>query len=211
MNRRYSISPRVWFSVVMLLSLFLSGNAHATTHTVTFVCCSYTPSNFEALVGDTVIWQGIFADHPLQSTTIPPGATSFSQSTGTSFSYVIQVAGDYNYHCTIHQPSMAGSFSATLVGVRDQGTQARTWKLRQNYPNPFNPTTRISFTVQASGHTVLRVYNMLGREVATLVNESKSPGTYSVEFNGAKLASGVYLYRLQSGSFTETKKLVLMK
>ncbi|MBX2992040.1 MAG: T9SS type A sorting domain-containing protein [Bacteroidetes bacterium] len=85
--------------------------------------------------------------------------------------------------------------------------------LAQNYPNPFNPTTTIQFKIPAGtyGHTSLRVYDLLGREVATLVNEVKQPGHYEVAFDASGLASGVYLYRLTSGSFTVTKKLLLLR
>lgn len=85
--------------------------------------------------------------------------------------------------------------------------------LEQNYPNPFNPATNIRYTVPAGGYrrTSLRVYDMLGREVATLVNEVKPPGTYAVRWDATGLASGVYFYRLEAGSFTSVKKLLLLK
>jgi hypothetical protein len=83
--------------------------------------------------------------------------------------------------------------------------------LGQNYPNPFNPTTNISFFVETYGHTSLRVYDILGREVETLVNSVQQPGNYSVPFDASKLASGIYFYQMRAGNFVETKKLVLMK
>ncbi len=85
------------------------------------------------------------------------------------------------------------------------------FSLLQNYPNPFNPATRIQFGIPVSGLVTLKVFDILGREVAVLMNERKSPGTYDVEWNASSLSSGVYFYRLQAGSFTETKKLLLMK
>ena len=99
-----------------------------------------------------------------------------------------------------------------LTGViRKDVPVAGTFELQQNYPNPFNPATQISFTLPVSGETTLKVYNMLGQEVASLLSGFKQAGSYFVEFNASKLASGVYLYRLQSGSFSSTKKMVLMK
>jgi hypothetical protein len=101
--------------------------------------------------------------------------------------------------------------------------------LSQNYPNPFNPTTKIQFTIVHRQLTIVKVFDLLGREVTTLVNEVKSPGTYTVEFDGSNLASGVYFYRLsavrearrdlvstegrdgQAGDFTQTKQLLLLK
>jgi predicted GH43/DUF377 family glycosyl hydrolase len=83
--------------------------------------------------------------------------------------------------------------------------------LSQNYPNPFNPTTVVSFQLPVASNVKLNVYDVLGREVATLVNERKMPGTYEVKFDGSNLASGVYFYRLQAGDFTQTKRLLLLK
>ena len=83
--------------------------------------------------------------------------------------------------------------------------------LAQNYPNPFNPGTLIPFELAKDGHVLLVVYDLLGREVATLVSESKIAGRYEVTFAPRNLASGVYLYRLQAGSFHDVKKLLLMR
>jgi hypothetical protein len=83
--------------------------------------------------------------------------------------------------------------------------------LHQNYPSPFNPSTTITYQLSAQGHVTLKVFDVLGREAATLVNDVKQPGTHTVEFDGIGLASGVYFYRMMAGSFFETKKLVLLK
>jgi hypothetical protein len=83
--------------------------------------------------------------------------------------------------------------------------------LDQNYPNPFNPSTTISYSVPETEFVTLKVYDVLGNEIASLVNEEKPAGKYEVDFNGAELSSGIYFYRLQAGSFIETKKMVLMK
>jgi serine protease len=85
------------------------------------------------------------------------------------------------------------------------------YALLQNYPNPFNPTTTIQFSIVNSQYTILKVYDVLGREVATLVNEMRQPGTYSVPFDARNLASGVYMYRLEAGSFIQTRKLLLLR
>lgn len=86
-----------------------------------------------------------------------------------------------------------------------------SYALYQNYPNPFNPTTAISFQLSAIGHVTLKVFDVLGREVATLVDKVKQPGMHSVQFDAGNLASGVYFYRLESGSFVATRKLLLLK
>jgi hypothetical protein len=85
------------------------------------------------------------------------------------------------------------------------------YSLMQNYPNPFNPSTNITFRIPQSGNVELKIFDGLGREAATLVNEEKSAGEYTVQFNAAGLASGVYYYRLKANGFTSTKKIVLIK
>ena len=84
------------------------------------------------------------------------------------------------------------------------------FELYQNYPNPFNPVTRISFAIPQTNFVTLKVYDILGKEVAILVNEEKQPGTYFINFNAVNLSSGVYLYRMTAGSFSSTKKFVLL-
>jgi hypothetical protein len=87
-----------------------------------------------------------------------------------------------------------------------------TYNLEQNYPNPFNPTTNIRYSIRDAGLVTLKVYDLLGREVATLVNQAQPPGNYQVTFDASRLtSSGMYIYRLQSGSFTRTMKMLLVK
>jgi hypothetical protein len=100
------------------------------------------------------------------------------------------------------------------VSVSQREELPTTFALGQNYPNPFNPSTKIKFSIPVgTGHapSLLRVYDALGREVATLVNENLPPGRYEVTFDAEGLASGVYLYRLQAGEFTQTKRMVVMR
>ena len=99
------------------------------------------------------------------------------------------------------------------VVVGNQNTQniPYSFNLEQNYPNPFNPTTSISYTIPKSAQTTLKVYDVLGNEVATLVNGENTAGVHSVEFNAAKLSSGIYFYKLQSGNLLQTKKMMLLK
>ena len=87
----------------------------------------------------------------------------------------------------------------------------KAYSLLNNYPNPFNPATIIKYQIPKLSFVTLKVYDVLGSEIATLVNEEKPAGSYEVEFNAASLPSGIYFYRLQAGSFVETKKMVLMK
>lgn len=100
---------------------------------------------------------------------------------------------------------------SSITAVNDHQVTPTNYALDQNYPNPFNPTTRISYSIPQSGFVTLKVYNAIGKEVATLVNEEKSAGSFEVNFNAAGLSSGIYFYTIQSGSFTQTKKMILMK
>jgi len=84
-------------------------------------------------------------------------------------------------------------------------------QLAQNYPNPFNPSTTFQFSITKSSHVLLEVFNILGQPVARLVDENLSAGTYRMNFDASALSSGVYLYRLTAGNFTQTMKMVLMK
>ena len=98
------------------------------------------------------------------------------------------------------------------VGIANITTEIpKVFSLSQNYPNPFNPVTNIKFSVPKSGNVKLTVYNVLGSEVAALINESLQPGTYETTFGGNNFPSGVYFYRLTSANFTDTKRMLLIK
>jgi hypothetical protein len=115
-----------------------------------------------------------------------------------------------------NQGTWAGLWEGELWGyapnsVGIEGTIPDGFTLEQNYPNPFNPSTKIRFTISDSRYSILKVYDLLGNEVATLVNEEKPPGTYEAEFNAENLSSGIYFYQLTAGAFSEKKKMILLK
>ncbi|MBX7045813.1 MAG: T9SS type A sorting domain-containing protein [Ignavibacteria bacterium] len=140
---------------------------------------------------------------------------------GTSWTAATTVTGTYN-HMTI---SRSGSpyiyavrnnggiskYGGSFTGVTPVTTVADNYSLSQNYPNPFNPTTNIKFAIPQSGFVTLKIYNMLGKEVATLVSSNLSKGSYSYDFNASNLASGVYFYKLETANFSEVKKMSLIK
>jgi len=102
--------------------------------------------------------------------------------------------------------------SDSTTDIKNAGTDIPSeFSLDQNYPNPFNPSTTIKIHVAKQGHVSVRIYNVLGQEVATLLNEHKEPGTYEVRFEASELASGVYLFRLSAGTFTQTRKMILAR
>nr|MCU0344862.1 T9SS type A sorting domain-containing protein [Ignavibacterium sp.] len=128
--------------------------------------------------------------------------------TDTAASYGRLPDGDANWQILV--PRTRG-YSNVFTDVEDNFNSITEYRLNQNYPNPFNPTTTISFTIPVSGNVSLKVFNILGKEVATLISEIKSAGNYSVDFNAAGLSSGVYFYQLITDNFTATKKFTLMK
>jgi hypothetical protein len=98
-----------------------------------------------------------------------------------------------------------------VTGLEDEVSLPTAFKLEQNYPNPFNPSTRIKYQVSSISHVSLMVYDVLGNEIATLVNEEKEAGFHSVDFSGSELPSGVYFYKLTAGNFISTRKMLLLK
>jgi gluconolactonase len=101
---------------------------------------------------------------------------------------------------------------ASGTNAKDQGyLPSKSFELYANYPNPFNPSTTISYQIPALSHASLKIYDLMGRHVATLVDEVKKAGSYSLEYNAVNLASGIYFYQLKTGSFSQTKKMILSK
>ncbi|MHB9012029.1 MAG: T9SS type A sorting domain-containing protein [Ignavibacteriaceae bacterium] len=102
--------------------------------------------------------------------------------------------------------------SELVTGINErQNNLFNSFSLRQNFPNPFNPTTTICYSVPKTSFVTIKVYDVLGKEIETLVNDEKPSGSYKVEFDGSKFTSGIYFYRMQAGSFVETKKLIVLK
>ena len=119
-----------------------------------------------------------------------------------------------NSYCSDHLGVMT-KFSFNPSSIDDQSSLIKDFELHQNYPNPFNPSTLISYRLPVTSNVTLKVFDVLGNEVAAIVNEEKSAGEYEVEFNPESSikqpASGIYFYQLKSGNFVMTKKMVLLK
>jgi hypothetical protein len=160
-----------------------------------------------ALNGGTVIY------------TTNDGTTWKDASTGTSGNppwFFTDLRSFFNYNGTFlvgtYGKSIYSAPFTQVIGIKQiSSVVPDRFKLEQNYPNPFNPTTNIKYQIANSSFTSLKVYDALGREVAALVNEKQSAGTYEVTFNGSSLNSGVYFYQLITDNFKETKKLLLVK
>jgi hypothetical protein len=101
--------------------------------------------------------------------------------------------------------------TSTTTATETAAAVIKEFKLEQNYPNPFNPTTTIAYQIPKQSSVTLKVYDLLGKEVATLVHETKTAGSYKAVFNGARLSSGIYFYKLTAGTYASVKKLMLVK
>ncbi|MCI0474222.1 MAG: T9SS type A sorting domain-containing protein, partial [Ignavibacteria bacterium] len=108
-------------------------------------------------------------------------------------------------------PNICFKLTPVLGAGNNLSEVPKVYSLAQNYPNPFNPVTKINFAIPKQGFVTLKVYDVLGREVSTLVNEVKQVGTYSVDFDASYLSSGVYFYRIESGEFSDIKRMILIK
>ncbi|MEX2632978.1 MAG: T9SS type A sorting domain-containing protein [Balneolales bacterium] len=128
------------------------------------------------------------------------------------FSELRPVFADDDFYMGINGATVF-KYSSEPVGIANEEVEvkAEKFELAQNYPNPFNPSTNISFSLPAAGNVMLKVYNLLGQEVATLVNERMSAGTHMIAFNAGGLSSGTYIYRLQSGGNIQTRMMMLIK
>lgn len=140
----------------------------------------------------------------------------FVQGNGTtsspnSYSFVEKGLNSGKYNYKLKQVDFNGNFEyfnlGSEVGIGIPGK----FELSQNYPNPFNPSTKINYDIPFDGKVSLKLFDITGKEVATLVNEFQTAGYYTATFNGANLSSGIYYYKLESGKFNEVKKMILLK
>ncbi|MBI5476211.1 MAG: T9SS type A sorting domain-containing protein [Ignavibacteriales bacterium] len=127
------------------------------------------------------------------------------------------IDGKYNITISLNDPHHGGLSIpieltvATTTGINEENALPNDFKLLQNYPNPFNPSTTISFSLPKDQNVSLIVYDLLGKQVQTLVNKFLPLGNYSVKFDAADLPSGIYFYRIQTEQFTQVKKMILTK
>ena len=136
------------------------------------------------------------------------GQITYNPSHHYDFSEQIPEASAYYYRVfTLGSDGLPYESDPFMI----QANASMQFALEQNYPNPFNPTTSISYQIAEAGKVMLKVFDVHLREVVTLVNEEQNAGRYSVKFDATNLPSGVYFYRLESGTFSQTKRMTLMK
>jgi hypothetical protein len=159
------------------------------------------------------MWSEGFGQVTLTSFVIASGGVTMSggtySSTGTTGQGLIGSSSGVTY--SVNGGFWGGSGTILDVETEKTGEMPGSFALYQNFPNPFNPNTVIRFELPMTAFVSLRVYDRIGREVSSLVNELKEVGTYEVRFGGMNLASGVYVYRLQAGEYVQSKRFVLLK
>ncbi|MFA6980969.1 MAG: T9SS type A sorting domain-containing protein [Ignavibacteriaceae bacterium] len=171
-------------------------------HNYRYKFSCYYPGKMESSVRDSTYTVGV----------------AFPGTTGTPFNYVFHGNLILNpYHYSIFVPTGLDSsklvvWDSIATRVENNITNTPTqFLLHQNYPNPFNPATTISFDIPSRSFVTLKIFDVIGREVATVVSEELSPGAYFRKWNAINLTCGIYIYCLQAGSFSEMKKLIVLK
>ncbi len=206
-----------WLSL-FFMSLLISTLSAQTKHTVMVSNFVFTPQDINITIGDTVEWQWVEGTHTTTSDSTS-GTDVWDSPISSSvpvFSVVIMTPGVHNYHCTPHQSlGMIGSITAAMpTEIVEKDQLPFQFSLSQNFPNPFNPSTMIMYNLPSAAFVTLKVYNVLGKEVAVLVSQNQNSGQHMTVFDIGKtndMASGVYFYRLTAGSFTQTRKMMLVK
>lgn len=202
--QKYSTIFLCFFSYTIIFS--------QTTYDVAVQNFSFSPQSRTINVGDIVKWTNTSGTHNVRA-----NDNSFYSGPAApapwTFTHTFTTAGEFPYYCEPHASmGMTGTITVqNPVGVDDEEFLADQFELKQNYPNPFNPSTKIKFVVPYTSFVSIKVYDVIGNEVATLVNEVKSAGNYDVEFSAENLPSGTYVYQLITGGFIQSKKMTLLK
>ena len=162
------------------------------------------------------ITTGIAQNNSVQWSVFDMGFGTYNTSNTKMFSAVGQIfiGNSRRENNVIKSGFLIDSLFVNIVtGIdEDNGiTLPTSYALSQNYPNPFNPSTTIKYSIPKVSFVTLKVYDILGREVATLVNEEKTTGNYQVNFDASGVSTGVYLYKIQAGSYIQTKKMILLR
>ena len=186
-----------------------------TTHDVSVSNFSFTPAQITITLGDKVRWTNSGGLHNVvaDDNSFTSGAIS---SSAWVYEHTFNSVGNNPYYCSQHGgPGGAGMSGVVIVenatDVSDDNISVYKFNLIQNFPNPFNPSTKISYTIPERGNVSLKVFNLLGSQVAELVNGEIEAGSYDITFNASNLPTGTYFYRLQTSSSVETKKMILLK
>ncbi|MEJ2543486.1 MAG: T9SS type A sorting domain-containing protein [Calditrichaceae bacterium] len=191
-----------------------------------FTTILYAPTNLALQINDvnaiTLNWtdksrrEGGYIIERIQSPQTVFSLLDTLEGSGKQYTDTSAVLGQtYTYRINAFRDSILSEYSneasILFVGIQDINELPTEYSLSQNYPNPFNPTTTINFALPKSGLTKIIVYDLLGRKIQTLINKKVEVGYHSVNFDASDLPGGIYFYRIKSGYFTETKRMLLIK
>jgi len=205
--------------IFLLIIMAAADISFSTTHIITNSGFAFSPGSITIFAGDTInfVLETIHNAREVSQATWNANGTTSNGGFDLPFGggkVVLTQTGVHYYVCVPHASmEMKGTITvnpATDIEP-DDGTIPANFSLMQNYPNPFNPETVISFSIPKRDYTSLKIFDVLGNEIAVLFADELSAGKYSYKWNAESFPSGVYFYRLESGSFIATKKLILMK
>jgi hypothetical protein len=223
----YPLGPALYSSFKIML-LHVASETVTTGSFITGAWDTVFKRDTITLAAAVSTWLEFTLDHPFAYNPAQPLAISMEQcsATGTTTGYCLaftSATSNRRVYSTGGCPFVYGGVSTGIIncgislvtisgGVTPITSQIpQEYKLEQNYPNPFNPVTKISFDIPKNGFVSIKIYDILGKEISSLVNEVKNPGKYTVDFDGTSFASGTYFYRLESNGFISTKKMLLIK
>jgi hypothetical protein len=206
-------------SVVMTGSCNSSTPVEMTTFTANTIGETVTLNWNTASEVDNTGWEVQRAFVPADSNKVPSNYEqlgfvqgNINSNSPKSYNYVDNsTKQNGNYYYRLKQINNDGTYKYYYLNNVVNIDIPLAYTLNQNYPNPFNPSTTISYEIPTASKVMIKIYNTLGDEIATLVNENKEAGRYSVVFNASSYVSGVYLYKIQAGNFVQTKKMILLK
>ncbi len=194
-------NPEVFSSNTFVTSLAGATKRITITHSKMHVNIignfDVTAKSMSAQFPSTGMWYNYFSGDSLEVS-------------NTTMSIELQ-PGEFHIYTTVKQETPAADILTDVQSEENEIAEITTYELLQNYPNPFNPATTINYQIPEAGKVTLKIYNILGKEIATLVNEIQSAGNYKVNFNASNLPSGVYFYKIDAGKFSNTRKMMLVK
>ncbi len=193
-----------------------------TGHIIIVQNFSFSPSSVTINAGDTVIWQRVSGSHTTtsDSTSGPNSWDAVLNSTTQVYRHVITAPGIHRYYCKPHGgpggSGMSGMVTSKAVTSIDDQNIEKKFFLEPNYPNPFNPSTTFRYFLSEGNIAKLKIFNIIGQEVITLVEDYQPAGWHSIQWNGINsdgknVQTGIYIFRLQSGNAVQTRKMVLVK
>lgn len=206
-------------TIFLFILVITSSIGLSVTHTIGNSGTTFVPSSITINLGDTVKFVIESIHNAVEVSEATWNANQATSNGGFTVPFgggtvVLTQAKKYYYVCQPHAEfGMKGTITVTqITDVKNlEGKEPNEFALMQNYPNPFNPETEIRFTIQDAGFTSLKVYDVIGREVTTLVDKNMSPGEYSVTWNAANKPSGMYFYQLKSAGIDKTRRMILVR